>query len=142
MKDLDEQFLPFQALRRLKPPREGRVPILIRSTFPLEYDSVLSLKTRNFAKRVVLDGKPSAKIELLIRRHDCFGNHAARVSIMDKSLEQIILVLLAKEGLEAKEGDLEKFGPLVEQYVATLKSLREVDVGGEEIAGTFRPERK
>jgi len=61
---------------------------------------------------------------------------------MDKSLEQIILVLLAKEGLEAKEGDFEKFGPLVEQYVATLKSLREVDVGGEEIAGTFRPERK
>jgi len=61
---------------------------------------------------------------------------------MDKSLEQMILVLLAKEGLEAKEGDLEKFGPLLEKYVATLKRLREVDVGVEEIAGIFHPERR
>ena len=61
---------------------------------------------------------------------------------MDKSLEQLVLTLLGKEGLEAKNGDLEKFGPLLEQYVATLKILREVDVGVEEIAGTFHPEWK
>jgi len=37
---------------------------------------------------------------------------------------------------------LERFGPLLEQYVATLKTLRGVDVGEEEIAGTFHPESK
>jgi hypothetical protein len=61
---------------------------------------------------------------------------------MDKALEQTLLVLLAKEGLEPKEGDLERFSALLEQYVATLKILRQVDVGEEEIAGTFHPESK
>jgi hypothetical protein len=61
---------------------------------------------------------------------------------MDESLEQLVIVLLAKEGLEAKEGDLQQFGPLLEKYAATLKSLREVDVGAQEIAGTFHPEWK
>lgn len=59
---------------------------------------------------------------------------------MDKKLAQTIAVLLEKEGLEAKEGDLERFGALLEQYVATLETLRAVDVGSEEIAGTFHPE--
>jgi hypothetical protein len=59
---------------------------------------------------------------------------------MDSKLTQTLAVLLEKEGLEAKEGDLERFGPLLEQYVATLKTLRSVDVGEEEIAGTFHPE--
>jgi len=61
---------------------------------------------------------------------------------MDKQLEQTLVVLLAKEGLEPKEGDLERFGPLLEQYAATLNVLRSVDVSDEEIAGTFRPEWK
>jgi len=61
---------------------------------------------------------------------------------VDKSLEQLVLVLLAKEGLEPKEGDLEKFAPLLEKYVAVLAELRAVDVGSEEIAGTFHPEAK
>jgi hypothetical protein len=61
---------------------------------------------------------------------------------MDKAFEQSLLTLLAKEGLEPKEGDLERFGPLLEQYVATLKTLRQVDVGEEEIALTFHPESK
>ena len=61
---------------------------------------------------------------------------------MDKMLEQSLRVLLAKEGLEAKEGDLERFGPLLEQYIATLKTLRAVDVDAEEIAGAFHPEWK
>lgn len=61
---------------------------------------------------------------------------------MDKSLEESLRVLLAKEGLEPKDGDLERFGSLLEQYVATLKTLRSVDVGQEEIAGTFHPEWK
>lgn len=61
---------------------------------------------------------------------------------MDKSLEETVRVLLTKEGLEPKEGDLEKFGPLLEKYNATLKSLRAVDVGDAEIAGAFHPEAK
>ena len=61
---------------------------------------------------------------------------------MDKALEQTLKVLLAKEGLEPKEGDLEQFAPLLEKYVETLKVLRSVDVGAEEIAGTFHPEWK
>ena len=61
---------------------------------------------------------------------------------MDRTLEETLRALLAKEGLEPKEGDLERFGPLLEQYVATLKTLRGVDVGEEEIASTFHPESK
>jgi hypothetical protein len=61
---------------------------------------------------------------------------------MDRTLEEAVRALLAKEGLEAKEGDLERFGPLLEQYVATLETLRGIDVAEEEIAGTFHPERK
>lgn len=61
---------------------------------------------------------------------------------MEKSLEEILRVLLAKEELEPKDGDLEKFAPLLEQYLAVLKTLRAVDVGAAEIAGTFHPEAK
>ncbi|MGH7824849.1 MAG: hypothetical protein ACREQ7_06695 [Candidatus Binatia bacterium] len=59
---------------------------------------------------------------------------------MDQKLAQNLAVLLQKEGLEPKEGDLERFRPLLEQYVTTLETLRSVDVGQEEIAGTFHPE--
>ena len=33
---------------------------------------------------------------------------------MDRTLEETLRALLAKEGLEPKEGDLERFGPLLE----------------------------
>jgi hypothetical protein len=59
---------------------------------------------------------------------------------MDTKLAQTVTVLLEKEGLESKDGDLERFGALLEQYVAALETLRSVDVGDEEIAGTFHPE--
>jgi hypothetical protein len=61
---------------------------------------------------------------------------------MNKTLEETLRVLLAKEDLEPKEGDLERFGPLLEQYIVTLKTLRAVDVSDEEIAGAFHPEWK
>ena len=61
---------------------------------------------------------------------------------MDRKLEETVRALLAKEGLEAKEGDLERFGPLLEQYVATLETLRGVELGEEEIAGIFHPQGK
>jgi hypothetical protein len=58
---------------------------------------------------------------------------------MDRELEQTLRALLSKEGLEPREGDLERFGPLIERYMETLKVLRSVEVGDEEIAGTFDP---
>jgi hypothetical protein len=61
---------------------------------------------------------------------------------MDKLTERCLTALLEREGLEPKEGDLERFGPLIDKYIETLKTLNSVDVAGEEIAGTFRPEAK
>ncbi|HXG53033.1 MAG TPA: hypothetical protein VNN77_16680 [candidate division Zixibacteria bacterium] len=61
---------------------------------------------------------------------------------MDKSLERMLEALLQKEGLEPRDGDLERFGSLLEHYVATLETLRSVDAGDAEIAGVFHPERK
>ncbi len=58
---------------------------------------------------------------------------------MDRELEQILRALLSKEGLEPREGDLERFGPLLERYMETLRALRSIDVGDEEIACTFDP---
>lgn len=59
---------------------------------------------------------------------------------MDKALEDTLRALFAKEGLEPRAGDLEAFSPLLEKYMETLKALRAVDVGAEEIAGAFHPE--
>jgi hypothetical protein len=61
---------------------------------------------------------------------------------MDRKLEETVRALLAKEGPETKECDLERFGPLLEQYVATLETLRGVELGEEEIAGIFHPQGK
>lgn len=61
---------------------------------------------------------------------------------MNNKLAQTLAVLLEKEGLEPKAGDLERFGALLEEYVTTLETLRSVNVGDEEIAGTFHPEWK
>jgi hypothetical protein len=60
--------------------------------------------------------------------------------MMSNKFAQALMVLLEKEALEPKEGDLERFGPLLEQYVATLETLRYVNVADEEIAATFHPE--
>jgi hypothetical protein len=59
---------------------------------------------------------------------------------MDKLIEQSLNALLAREGLEPKEGDLEEFAKIIELYVSTLKTLHSVDLGAEEVAGVFRPE--
>jgi hypothetical protein len=47
---------------------------------------------------------------------------------------------LAQAGLEPKEGDLERFGDVLDTYVASLKALHAIDLGDEEIAPTFHPE--
>ena len=59
---------------------------------------------------------------------------------MEKLTEQSLSALLAQAGLEPKEGDLERFGPLIDTYRASLKALHSVDLGDEEIAPTFHPE--
>ncbi len=59
---------------------------------------------------------------------------------MEKLIEQSLLALLAREGLEPKEGDLEEFSKIIELYMATLKTLHSVNLGAEEVAGVFRPE--
>jgi len=59
---------------------------------------------------------------------------------MDKLIEQSILALLAREGLEAKEGDLEQFAKIIELYLENLKTLHSVNLGAEELGPVFRPE--
>ena len=58
---------------------------------------------------------------------------------MEKLTEQSLAALLAQAGLEPKEGDLERFGELLDKYMASLKALHSVDLGDEEIAPTFHP---
>lgn len=59
---------------------------------------------------------------------------------MDKLIEQTLTGLLAREGLEPKEGDLEQFAKIIELYMATLKTLHSVNLGAEEPGPVFRPE--
>ncbi|MBI2533342.1 MAG: hypothetical protein HYW03_14200, partial [Deltaproteobacteria bacterium] len=48
--------------------------------------------------------------------------------------------LLAREGLEAREGDLEEFAEIIELYMENLRQLHSVNLGAEELAPVFRPE--
>ena len=59
---------------------------------------------------------------------------------MDKLIEQSLRALLAREGLEPKEGDLEQFAEIIELYMGNLKTLHSVDLGAEELGPVFRPE--
>ena len=60
---------------------------------------------------------------------------------MEKLTEQTLKALLAHYGLEPKEGDLERFGDVLDTYVASLRALHSVDLADEEIAPTFNPAR-
>ncbi|MBI2181348.1 MAG: hypothetical protein HYU31_11115 [Deltaproteobacteria bacterium] len=59
---------------------------------------------------------------------------------MDKLIEQSLRALLAREGLEANEGDLERFAEIIELYMENLKQLHSVNLGAEELAPVFQPE--
>ena len=59
---------------------------------------------------------------------------------MDKLIEQSLKALLAREGLEPKEGDLEQFAKIIELYMGNLKTLHAVNLGAEELGPVFRPE--
>ncbi len=59
---------------------------------------------------------------------------------MEKLTEQTLAALLAQAGFQPKEGDLERFGPLIDTYIDRLKTLHSVDLGDEEIAPIFHPD--
>ena len=59
---------------------------------------------------------------------------------MDKLIEQSLTALLAREGLQPKEGDLKEFERIIELYVANLKQLHSIDLGNDELGPVFRPE--
>ena len=59
---------------------------------------------------------------------------------MDKAIERSLKALLAREGMEPKEGDLEEFAKIIELYMENLKTLHSVNLGAEELGPVFRPE--
>jgi hypothetical protein len=59
---------------------------------------------------------------------------------MDKLIEQSLMALLEREGLEPKAGDLEQFTKIIELYMENLKQLHSVNLGAEELGPVFRPE--
>ena len=59
---------------------------------------------------------------------------------MEKIIEQSLMAQLAREGLEARPGDLEEFAKIIELYLDNLKTLHSVNLGSEELAPVFRPE--
>lgn len=61
---------------------------------------------------------------------------------MEKIIEQNLLAVLAREGLEPKAGDLEQFSEIIELYMENLKQLHSVNLGAEELAPVFCPEWK
>ena len=61
---------------------------------------------------------------------------------MDKLIEQNLLAVLKREGLEPKAGDLEQFSEVIGLYMENLQQLHSINLGGEELAPVFRPEWK
>lgn len=61
---------------------------------------------------------------------------------MDKQIERTLKALLAQNGLDPKEGDLEAFGDVLETYLKGLQALHSVDLAGEEVAATFDPAKR
>lgn len=59
---------------------------------------------------------------------------------MNKLIEQSLDHLLAREGLQPTEGDLEQFSEIIELYMENLKQLHSVNLGAEELGPVFRPE--
>jgi len=59
---------------------------------------------------------------------------------MDKLIEQNLTAVLAREGLQPKDGDLKAFEKIIELYVGNLKQLHSVNLGADELAPVFRPE--
>jgi hypothetical protein len=61
---------------------------------------------------------------------------------MDKLVQENLLAVLKREGLEPRGGDLEQFSEIIGLYMENLKQLHAVNLGAEELAPVFRPEWK
>jgi hypothetical protein len=61
---------------------------------------------------------------------------------MNKLIEENLIAVLKREGLEPEAGDLEQFSKIIELYVDNLRQLHSVNLGAEELAPVFRPEWK
>jgi hypothetical protein len=59
---------------------------------------------------------------------------------MDKLIEENLMAVLKREGLEPKSGDLEQFASIIELYMENLKQLHSINLGADELAPVFRPE--
>lgn len=59
---------------------------------------------------------------------------------MNKLIEENLLAVLKREGLEPKPGDLEQFAEIIDLYMENLKQLHAVNLGAEEPGPVFRPE--
>ena len=61
---------------------------------------------------------------------------------MDKLIEENLIAVLKREGLEPKAGDLEQFGEIISLYMDNLRQLHSINLEAEELAPVFRPEWK
>ena len=59
---------------------------------------------------------------------------------MNKVIEDNLIAVLKREGLEAKAADLEQFSEIIELYMENLRQLHSVNLGAEELGPVFRPE--
>ena len=59
---------------------------------------------------------------------------------MNKLIEENLMAVLKREGLEPAPGDLDKFSQIIELYMENLKQLHSVNLGAEELGPVFRPE--
>jgi hypothetical protein len=59
---------------------------------------------------------------------------------MKKVIEDNLIAVLRREGLEAKPADLEQFSEIIELYMENLQQLHSVNLGAEELGPVFRPE--
>lgn len=59
---------------------------------------------------------------------------------MNKLIEEHLMAVLKREGLQPRPGELEQFSEIIELYVENLKQLHSVNLGADELAPVFRPE--
>ena len=59
---------------------------------------------------------------------------------MNRVIEENLIAVLKREGLEAKPSDLEQFSEIIELYMENLKQLHSINLGAEELGPVFRPE--
>ena len=59
---------------------------------------------------------------------------------MDKLIEENLMAVLKREGLQPTSGDLEQFSTIIELYMENLKQLHSVNLGADEFGPVFQPE--